>query len=384
MEYLDALEAAHPGETRETVAELRALLRDKLWFQLSAALLRLASDQASFFAQAPRLGELYAGLVASVEKRLKPLHLAQIVTAAARQLPTPAEGLAFLEPFAAEGGVLEGEMEAAVAVRLAAAEFRLAAGDADACGDALEEAEREMREHPGVVDNLVQSAFHHTALLYYKERGPATRFFDSAIMYLAHTPVEQIPAAEQLQLASAVGLAAIVGQRVYNFGELLQHPVVDVLGGTEHEWIRDLLHAFNEGNIARYEAIAAARGASDQVLAANAAYLNQKIRIMALMELVFRRASDDRVISFADVAAACSLALPEVELLLIKAFSIGVVRGTIDEVDASVAVTWVQPRVLSSSQVASMRDRLGDWSAKVNQTATLLEDSAGEILQHYN
>lgn len=41
----------------------------------------------------------------------------------------------------------------------------------------------------------------------------------------------------------------------------------------------------------------------------------------------------------------------QVELLVMKALSVGLVKGSIDEVDERVHMTWVQPRVLDLQQV---------------------------------
>lgn len=41
----------------------------------------------------------------------------------------------------------------------------------------------------------------------------------------------------------------------------------------------------------------------------------------------------------------------QVELLVMKALSVGLVKGSIDEVDKRVHMTWVQPRVLDLQQV---------------------------------
>lgn len=41
----------------------------------------------------------------------------------------------------------------------------------------------------------------------------------------------------------------------------------------------------------------------------------------------------------------------QVELLVMKALSVGLVKGNIDEVDQKVQMTWVQPRVLDLQQV---------------------------------
>lgn len=44
-----------------------------------------------------------------------------------------------------------------------------------------------------------------------------------------------------------------------------------------------------------------------------------------------------------------------------RAMSLGLIKGTIDEVAQSVSVTWVQPRVLDTVEMATISSQLGDW-----------------------
>lgn len=53
-----------------------------------------------------------------------------------------------------------------------------------------------------------------------------------------------------------------------------------------------------------------------------------------------------------------SLCWFQVELLVMKALSVGLVKGSIDEVDKRVHMTWVQPRVLDLQQVLNTKAQL--------------------------
>lgn len=46
------------------------------------------------------------------------------------------------------------------------------------------------------------------------------------------------------------------------------------------------------------------------------------------------------------------LLIIQVEMLVMKALSLGLVKGSIDEIDQKVHMTWVQPRVLDLQQVS--------------------------------
>jgi 26S proteasome regulatory subunit N9 len=48
----------------------------------------------------------------------------------------------------------------------------------------------------------------------------------------------------------------------------------------------------------------------------------------------------------------CVVFFLQVELLVMKALSLGLVKGFIDEIDQKVSLTWVQPRVLDLQQVS--------------------------------
>jgi 26S proteasome regulatory subunit N9 len=62
-----------------------------------------------------------------------------------------------------------------------------------------------------------------------------------------------------------------------------------------------------------------------------------------------------------------------------KALSLNLIRGSIDQVDQIVNVTWVQPRVLDREQIDGMRKRLDTWNKEVDKIATFVQQEGGEV-----
>lgn len=107
--------------------------------------------------------------------------------------------------------------------------------------------------------------------------------------------------------------------------------------------------------------------------------LMEKVRLLAIMEQVFRRQSKDRRISFSELSAAAQIEENSIEVLVMKALALGLVKGTIDQIDQVATFTWVQPRVLDLAQLSDMHARLGQWLQQVDTTTELLTTSAPEL-----
>lgn len=70
----------------------------------------------------------------------------------------------------------------------------------------------------------------------------------------------------------------------------------------------------------------------------------------------------------------------KVELLVMKALSLKLIKGIIDEVNQTVTVTWVQPRVLDINQVAKMKERMQTWIDSTKQVLSFVEGSTAPEL----
>ena len=188
----------------------------------------------------------------------------------------------------------------------------------------------------------------------------------------------EIPENERRTRAYNLAIAALISDSIYNFGELLLHPILDSLKDGEHAWLRELLYAYNRGDLRAYDSLAG-NLSKDPLLDENKIFLRQKISLSALTETVFRRPPHNRAMTFAEIRDETNVPLDEIEYLIMRALSLGLVRGTIDQVAQVADITWVQPKVLDMKQIAGMRKRLQDWDKSVHQLGMWMEKSGKEV-----
>lgn len=110
-------------------------------------------------------------------------------------------------------------------------------------------------------------------------------------------------------------------------------------------------------------------------------YVKEKVALLALLVLVFKRPAHERNIPFHEIADVTRLPLEQVEWLVMRALSCKLLKGSIDQVDGIVRITWAQPRVLDTSQLKELVTRFGDWEKKVNDTLLYVEEQTPELFQ---
>src|SRR5699024_959488 len=122
---------------------------------------------------------------------------------------------------------------------------------------------------------------------YYQKAGDHAEYYRNALRYLGCCGTSGIDISESdevlAQRAFTLALAAILGQDVFNFGELLLHPIVNKMK-PEHVFMRDLLFAFNSGNIAKFEELKP-KWQTQVDLANHEIDMRKKICLLCLMEM---------------------------------------------------------------------------------------------------
>jgi len=382
--FLQRQREAHTDATEE-YTRMEDLYNRKLWHQLTVELAAFVSHPRFEGSDGSELAELYEHFIKHFEGKMNLLSLTKLVVAIARLFPNDRATL-FVTSLLTKA---EDSPEALTLGRAELAALKLKAGDAPACKELLDDAEKVINQMAGMdVDTHI--SFYTAQSSYYKQQGPAQAFYKSALLLLSYQSLDKMPPQEAASLSFDLGIAALVATGVYNLGELLQHPVVGVLEQRgDSAWLAELLRVFNAGDLEAYERLIAGHRAqleAQPALVSHAAFLKEKIALMSLMDLVFAHVgpSADHRVPFELIAERIRLPLDEVELLVMRAMSLKLIRGEIDQVDGLVLVSWVQPRVLSMEQVGGMAELLQKWKGQVQNTLVFLEAEAPEFANDAN
>lgn len=95
---------------------------------------------------------------------------------------------------------------------------------------------------------------------------------------------------------------------------------------------------------------------------------------MAFAELIFSLPKNSRVVSFDVISRTTSIPPHLIELMIIKAMSLELLRGSIDQVAQSVSVTWIQPRVLNLERIGLMRQKFADWQQSLTALLKFVDE----------
>ena len=143
------------------------------------------------------------------------------------------------------------------------------------------------------------------------------------------------------------------------------------------------MYTFNRGDLNAYSVLEANLSKAP-LLNQHKEFLYQKISLSALTEAVFRRPPHDRAMTFHTISRETNVAPAEIEILIMKALSLGLLRGSIDQVAEIARINWVQPKVLDPGQIDGMRVRLREWDSSVNQLGNWIEGVGKDVWVSYN
>jgi len=370
--YLAKLQRDNGAEFHDELMLIEEQFGKRLWHQLTISVTNLLGNPK--FRANNDLKEFYEKFLSDFDHRINSLALTEMLLHVIHGIKDKQEALSFISQMmdkvsSNDESVILLTTEAG-RVHLQNNELSEAKKKVEAAGEKLEQLEEVTTVHGRYY--LLSSEYHRRMANHYK-------FYHEALRYLGCTPLSDIPEAERKERAFQLALAALLGPDIHNFGELLQHDILESLRSGDQAWLVDLLYAFNSGDMKKFDSLKS-HWATQPDLGQHEKALRQKICLMCLMEMTFQRAANNRAMSFKEIGEKTRLPANEVEYLVMKALSLGLVKGSIDQVDQKVSMTWVQPRVLDRTQINIMHNRLGQWCKDVRSMEFLLEDKAKDIL----
>uniref|UniRef100_A0A5B6YJU7 PCI domain-containing protein n=1 Tax=Davidia involucrata TaxID=16924 RepID=A0A5B6YJU7_DAVIN len=381
LQYLDSLRNAHP-ELSDWYNTLADLYQKKLWHQLTLKLEQFVA--LAVFQAGDALIQFYHNFITDFETKINLLKLAHFAVIVSRQYSEKEAAISYLE------GVIDKLQDARemrkeepiLYIKMQIAIIKLEKGDPKECKKLLED-EKSTLDSMTDIDPSVYASYYWVSSQYHKSRQEFAEFYKSALLYLAYTSEESLSESFKMDLAFDLSLSALLGENIYNFGELLAHPIIKSLLGTKVEWLYYILEAFNSGDLVRYQELCRVHRdalSAQPALVENEKKLLEKINILCLMEIIFSRPSEDRTIPLSIIAERTKLTVEDVEYLLMKSLSVHLIEGIIDQVEGTVHVSWVQPRVLGIPQIKSLRDRLDNWMDKVHTALLSVEAETPDLV----
>ncbi|CAI5443758.1 unnamed protein product [Caenorhabditis angaria] len=379
--YLTTKQNAAKGAIADDWKNLHDNYVKKLWHQLTILTKTLVNKPA--FTANLNLEEFYDNFISEFELRINALRLVEIAIPIAKYIHNKdkKKGIEFLQKIQK---VVAKDRIAVARLHTGEIELRLSHKgkndqivDLKAIRDQIDSTQKEVDTLIGVTE--VHAPFYKVSSLYLREVGDFAGYYREALRYLGVEDVNKLSKEEKQIQAVLIGFAALLGQNVHNFGELLAHPILKSLDGTGEKWLVDVLLAFNSGDLPKFYSLESQWGGWDD-LKKQKDFLIAKIRLMAVMDIALARPSKGRNINFKEIAEKCQIPVDEVEFLVMKALSKDLIRGDINQVEQLVRVTWVQPRVLDNSQILQMSARIAEWRKDVSSMENIVSSQAREIL----
>ncbi|CDR95144.1 PCI domain containing protein, putative [Babesia bigemina] len=377
---LSTVASNHPNLV-PLVEQIRDDLAAKHYHELTEALTSLLASDSLVCDDKIRVFE---ALVHPIKDALNTLRFAQLLAACSENLDPKVA----LEHLCKYDAFLEKDFEANVMHQIAKvtvktigafiwlqAHHMVKNGQIKEC-DALLSDVRQKVEETMNVDITVHSAYYRAAAEMNKAAKNFSQCYKDWIMYLAYTSTNDIPEGDRVAIAVEITVCAIVAHDSFGFGELIHQPIIEAyLKGGDHQWLYDMLIIFNEGQLHLFdEALERHRGKIVHTeLAGRETQLRQKLTLIALLNLALAKPNKQRCLTFQEIADHCTIRIEQVEPFVLKALALQLIKGHIDQLQQTVSIKWLQPRILDMGKLQGVAKRLESWIESTNNIVSNLE-----------
>lgn len=107
-------------------------------------------------------------------------------------------------------------------MRMETAHYQLKLNEVDAVKDAIDSSSKILDQFDSV-ETVIHASFYRVSTEYYKATAEYAQYYKNALLYLACVNTDEMPQPEKVERAYDLALAALLGEMIYNFGELVSH-----------------------------------------------------------------------------------------------------------------------------------------------------------------
>ena len=369
------------GQNIDNLANLAAL---KQTHELTAEIIRFLDAASLVGMSGKEMVEFFDLFVKQIASKLSPLSLVKIIGRCVSA--TDVDSASALALVAAHETDLTKSKDATILSKVLIADIHMKKDrnldDARTVIDSVVETLQDPI-YAHTVSGSARGQFHLAASELYMSLGNDFEFYCHVVSFLTYTPLNEIPPVTLATTTKQAAVIALIHPEINDFGESLALPAFAV---NNTSWFVDFLRAIHFGNFDAFDSAIKMHAIELQseiaLMAKIDTSLRRKLTMIALAELSgFVAPEKNRRLSFQQISAHCRVGINEVEELVMTTMGSGkLINGVIDQVDSTVLITSVKPRVLDRDRIVLLKSRIESWANRTESLVTGLKDLTPELL----
>ena len=378
FKLISALSEKHPN-LKSLFEQIDSNLNQRLWYQLSENIITLSQNQE--LQQGNDLIEFYNGVVIFIEKTLNPMKYLQYVQNMIYNYKDKmSEALQFVENIELNHKDFKGEEK--ISIKIIKGFCYLELNKMYELEEIIKTTEEDF-SGKFEIESSLYAQYYRLSTLFYEKKKDYDNFYNNAFQYLAYET--KITDEEKLNLCYKMCSSMLIGEKLYNFEELIEKDFFKLMQGSKYDWISNLILSFNSAKVDQFLSMLEQNKKNieeNPILKGKVDSLPIKIRIAALLELIFQKNKSERTLTFAEICKVCMTEEDKIEYIGMKALNHGLIKGYIDQADKKLFVNWIQPKYLGKDKIGILKDRFNVWIDKAQKVLGDLQENAAGLLNN--
>ena len=378
FKLIATLSAKHPS-LKSLFDEIDSNLNQHLWYQISENIITLSQNPE--LQQGNDLIEFYNGVVFFIEPTLNPMKYLQYVQNMLHNYKDRMEeALQFVENIDNKNKDYKGEEK--IFVKIIKGFCYLELNKMYELEEIIKTTEVDF-SGKFEIESSLYAQYYKLSTLFYEKKEDYDNFYSNAFQYLAYET--KIADDEKLDLCYKMCSAILIGEKSYNFEELIEKDFFKLMKGSKYDWISNLILSFNSAKVDQFLSMLEQNKNNieqNKILKGKVDFLPIKIRIAALLEYIFQKNKSERNLTFEEICKVCMTEEDKIEYISMKALSHGLIKGYIDQAEKKLYVTWIKPKFLGKEKIGILNERITAWIDKAKRVLGDLQENAVGLLNN--